>query len=107
MTIDEKANILTELCNALNNIHCRFCPMKPCPLEAYEYVGELTEEQIKVIEDAYNKMFDKDGNVITDMLPETDITKMNNEQLLFQYKEDCFEDMQAAEQEILKRMKSV
>lgn len=51
-------------------------------------------------------MFDKDGNVIPDMLPETDITKMSAEQLLFQYKEDCFRDMQAAEEEILKRMKS-
>ena len=107
MTIDEKANKLTELCNALNNIHCRFCTVKPCPVEAYEYVGELTEEQISIIENAYNKMFDKDGNVILDMLPETDITKMSNEQLLFQYKKDCIEDMQAAEQEILKRMKSV
>lgn len=105
MTIDEKANKLTELCNALNNIHCRFCTIKPCPLEAYEYAGELTEEQISIIEGAYKKMFDKDGNVIPDMLPETDITKMSNEQLLFQYKEDCFEDMQAAEEEILKRMK--
>lgn len=105
MTIDEKANKLTELCNALNNIHCRFCTIKPCPIEAYEYVGELTEEQISIIENAYNKMFDKDGNVIPDMLPETDITKMSNEQLLFQYKKDCFEDMQAAEEEILKRMK--
>lgn len=107
MTIDEKANKLTELCNALNNIHCRFCTMKPCPIEAYEYVGELTEEQISIIENAYNKMFDKDGNVILDMLPETDITKMSNEQLLFQYKKDCFKDMQAAKKEILKRMKSV
>ena len=81
--------------------------MKPCPIEAYEYVGELTEEQISIIENAYNKMFDINGNVITDMLPETDITKMSNEQLLFQYKEDCFKDMQAAKKEILKRMKSV
>ena len=107
MTIDEKANKLTELCNALNNIHCWFCPMKPCPVEAYDSIGELTEERISIIEGAYNKMFDDNGNVITDMLPETDITKMSNEQLLFQYKEDCFEDMEAAEKEILKRMKSV
>lgn len=105
MTIDEKANKLTELCLAHKDIHCRFCPMKPCPVEAYDSIGELTEERISIIEGAYKKMFDKDGNVITDMLPETDITKMSNEQLLIQYKEDCFEDMDAAEKEILKRMK--
>ena len=107
MTIDEKGNALTELCLNHKDIHCRFCPMKSCPVEAYDSIGELTEERIKVIESAYKKMFDDKGNVIPDMLPETDISKMSNEQLLFQYKEDCFEDMQAAEQEILKRMKSV
>lgn len=106
MTIDEMAIKLIKLCLERKDIHCRFCPMKPCPIEAYEYVGELTEEQIGIIEGAYKKMFDKDGNVILDMLPETDITKMSNEQLLFQYKKDCFEDMQAAAEEILKRMKS-
>ena len=106
MTIDEKAIKLIKLCHAHKDIHCRFCPMRPCPIEAYEIPEETTEEQIKAIEGAYNKMFDDNGNVIPNMLPETDITKMSNEQLLIQYKEDCFKDMQAAEEEILKRMKS-
>lgn len=107
MTIDEKGKILTELCLSRKDIHCQFCPMKPCPIEAYDSIGELTEQRISIIEGAYKKMFDENGNVIPDMLPETDITIMSSEQLLFQYKEDCFEDMQAAKKEILKRMKSV
>lgn len=107
MTIDEKAIKLIKLCLERKDIHCRFCPMKPCPIEAHEIPEEMTEEQIKVIEGAYNKMFDDKGNVIPDMLPETDITIMSSEQLLIQYKEDCFKDMESAEKEILRRMKSV
>lgn len=107
MDIKEKAEKLRDWCEINHDLYCGFCPLHPCPLEAWEAFGELTQERIKVIEDSYNKVFDDTGKVRPEMALETDITKMSNEQLLIQYKEDCFKDMESAEKEILKRMKSV
>lgn len=104
MDIKEKAEKLRDWCEINHDLYCGFCPLSSCPLDAYEAVGEIDQERYRIIEDSYNQVFDDKGKVRPEMVLETDITKMSDKQLLTQYKEDCFKDMQEAEEEILKRM---
>ena len=105
MSLEEKANKLADLCHDLNNVKCSFCPMQPCPIEASDHVDGLNEERVKIIEECYDKMFDSEGNVKEDVLPETDITKMSDVQLLDSYANFILKDKESAREEILKRMR--